>query len=137
MRRWLLVRERELCQGDQGLTMRRKSSVEEVDTHHQEKRSTIRSSTPDARFRSFCTCFLRRPCDNEQMIADATHGMLQTQMNKFHADWALDLREEMFSALFVANGRPFEDTTAKSRRKAMTTVVYNKLQGRQSRQTES
>ncbi|SAM63283.1 uncharacterized protein UBRO_14159 [Ustilago bromivora] len=73
----------------------------------------------------------------EQVIADATQGMSQNQMNKFHADWALDLREEMFSALFVANGRPFEDTTAKSRRKAMTTVAYNKHQGWQSRQTES
>ncbi|SAM85647.1 uncharacterized protein UBRO_21014 [Ustilago bromivora] len=61
----------------------------------------------------------------EQVIADATQGMLQNQMNKFCADWALDLREEMFSALFVANGRPFEDTTAESRRKAMTTVAYN------------
>ena len=57
--------------------------------------------------------------------------------NKFCADQALDLREEMFSALFVANGKSFEDTTAESRRKAMTTVAYNKLQGLQSRQSES
>ena len=73
----------------------------------------------------------------EQVIADATQGMLQNQMNKFRADQALDLREDMFSALFVANGRPFEDTMAKSRRKAMTTVAYNKHQGQQSRQTDS
>ncbi|CCF49926.1 uncharacterized protein UHOR_14003 [Ustilago hordei] len=60
----------------------------------------------------------------EQEQAAAMEGMSQNQVQKFRQEKALDLREEMLTALFASHGCPFEDTTAESQRMGMTTLAF-------------
>ncbi|SAM84714.1 uncharacterized protein UBRO_21083 [Ustilago bromivora] len=62
----------------------------------------------------------------EQEQAAAMEGMSQNQVQKFRQEKALDLREEMLTALFASHGHPFEDTTAESQRMGMTTLAFTK-----------
>lgn len=50
----------------------------------------------------------------KQEQAAAMEGMSQNWVQKFRQEKALDLREEMLTALFASHGCPFEDTTAES-----------------------
>ncbi|SAM58687.1 uncharacterized protein UBRO_20403 [Ustilago bromivora] len=67
----------------------------------------------------------------EQEQAAAMEGMSQNRVQKFRQEKALDLREEMLTALFASHGCPFEDTTAESQRMGMTTLAFTKWQERQ------
>ncbi|KAJ1038152.1 hypothetical protein NDA10_002732 [Ustilago hordei] len=73
----------------------------------------------------------------EQEQAAAMEGMSQNQVQKFRQEKALDLREEMLTALFASHGCPFEDTTAESQRMGMTTLAFAEWQERQNRQHEA
>ncbi|SPC66342.1 uncharacterized protein UHOD_12015 [Ustilago sp. UG-2017b] len=73
----------------------------------------------------------------EQEQAAAMEGMSQNRVQKFRQEKALDLREEMLTALFASHGRPFEDTTAESQRMGMTTLAFTKWQERQNRWHEA
>ncbi|KAJ1600541.1 hypothetical protein NDA14_001194 [Ustilago hordei] len=68
----------------------------------------------------------------EQEQAAAMEGMSQNQVQKFRQEKALDLREEMLTALFASHGCPFEDTTAESQRMGMTTLAFTEWQERQN-----
>ncbi|SAM71014.1 uncharacterized protein UBRO_21046 [Ustilago bromivora] len=67
----------------------------------------------------------------KQEQAAAMEGMSQNQVQKFRQEKALDLREEMLTALFASHGCHFEDTTAESQRMGMTTLAFTKWQERQ------
>ncbi|CDU23334.1 uncharacterized protein SPSC_01963 [Sporisorium scitamineum] len=58
----------------------------------------------------------------EEDLATATAGFTPSQLSKYRADAALDLREEMTVALFEEHGRDFQDTTVESRRQGMSTA---------------
>ncbi|UTT91327.1 hypothetical protein NDA17_005894 [Ustilago hordei] len=73
----------------------------------------------------------------EQEQAAAMEGMSQNQVQKFRQEKALDLREEMLTALFASHGCPFEDTTAESQRMGMTTLAFAEWQERQNQQHEA
>ncbi|KAJ1041974.1 hypothetical protein NDA14_006618 [Ustilago hordei] len=73
----------------------------------------------------------------EQEQAAAMEGMSQNRVQKFRQEKALDLREEMLTALFASHGHPFEDTTAESQRMGMTTLAFAEWQERQNRQHEA
>ncbi|UTT89864.1 hypothetical protein NDA17_002545 [Ustilago hordei] len=73
----------------------------------------------------------------KQEQAAAMEGMSQNQVQKFRQEKALDLREEMLTALFASHGCPFEDTTAESQRMGMTTLAFAKWQERQNQQHEA
>ncbi|SPC62349.1 uncharacterized protein UHOD_11516 [Ustilago sp. UG-2017b] len=73
----------------------------------------------------------------KQEQAAAMEGMSQNRVQKFRQEKALDLREEMLTALFASHGRPFEDTTAESQRMGMTTLAFTKWQERQNRRHEA
>ncbi|KAJ1591121.1 hypothetical protein NDA11_006307 [Ustilago hordei] len=73
----------------------------------------------------------------EQEQAAAMEGMSQNRVQKFRQEKALELREEMLTALFASHGRPFEDTTAESQRMGMTTLAFTEWQERQNRQHEA
>lgn len=94
--------------------------------------SAYQQATEDARI-------VRR--ENQQRykeeLAYTTSGMSQHSLNRLRADQAMDLREEMISALFASQGRPFEDTTALSRRHGMTTLAYSNQQERRRRHNEA
>ncbi|UTT91580.1 hypothetical protein NDA17_003714 [Ustilago hordei] len=61
----------------------------------------------------------------KQEQAAAMEGMSQNRVQKFRQEKALDLREEMLTALFASHGRPFEDTTAESQRMGLGTININ------------
>ena len=73
----------------------------------------------------------------EQEQAAAMEGMSQNQVQKFRQEKALDLREEMLTALFASHGCPFEDTTAESQRMGMTTLAFAEWQERQNQWHEA
>ncbi|SPC60871.1 uncharacterized protein UHOD_11177 [Ustilago sp. UG-2017b] len=73
----------------------------------------------------------------EQEQAAAMEGMSLNRVQKFRQEKALDLREEMLTALFASHGHPFEDTTAESQRMGMTTLAFTKWQERQDRWHEA
>ncbi|SAM80731.1 uncharacterized protein UBRO_20581 [Ustilago bromivora] len=73
----------------------------------------------------------------EQEQAAAMEGMSQNRVQKFRQEKALDLREEMLTALFASHGCPFEDTTAESQRMGMTTLAFIKWQERQDQWHEA
>ncbi|KAJ1038047.1 hypothetical protein NDA10_002022 [Ustilago hordei] len=73
----------------------------------------------------------------EQEQAAAMEGMSQNRVQKFRQEKALDLREEMLTALFASHGCPFEDTTAESQRMGMTTLAFAEWQERQNRRHEA
>ena len=73
----------------------------------------------------------------EQEQAAAMEGMSQNRVQNFRQEKALDLREEMLTALFASHGCPFEDTTAESQRMGMTTLAFTEWQERQNRWHEA
>jgi len=91
-----------------------------------------RQATEDARI-------LRREAQRqyEEEMARITQDMTPYQLDKLRKEQAQELREEMTVALFESQNRPFEDTTAESRKKGMTTAQLVASVERQARQNEA
>lgn len=63
----------------------------------------------------------------ERTTAAAAEGMSQRAISRQRSALALDLREEMFQALFCSTHRPEEDTNALSRRYEKTIQDFNRI----------
>ncbi|CDU23318.1 uncharacterized protein SPSC_01947 [Sporisorium scitamineum] len=73
----------------------------------------------------------------KQEVVRATQGMSQHQLDRYRKDAGLDLREEVFTALFQSFGRPFSDTSVASRRKSTTKARLLADQQRRQRYNEA
>lgn len=73
----------------------------------------------------------------ERQLAIETDGLSQSQLSRYRTNAALNLREEMFSALFTSQSRPFDDTTEASRRLGMTEAAFESSQERRARRNEA